>query len=269
MRAAIEQRRKEKRGLPGSACISREPSLLFPMWRKPRPRWSGAESRCVARLRTEPINQVAKATTEMERSGIEVRCTIAAFYSARTRTSSFCRAFPSCFFFPASTRFRETGGSRGIETIPLCRKSSRLLLGMRLTASPSVTVLIMVSTRAVRMISGWIPCRSNSFIQQWYTLVYGCMRMKGSSAIWLRAMPGWSLRSVAGCRQGRTATSSSRARKYVWKFSSCTSSSRTMTRSYFPYFMPSRSSCSSASSRMIRAFGWRSRKDFRRAVRPY
>ena len=44
---------------------------------KPRPRWSGAESRCVARLRTKPIKQVAKATTEMEQSGIEVRCTIA------------------------------------------------------------------------------------------------------------------------------------------------------------------------------------------------
>ena len=48
------------------------------MWRKPRPRWSEAESRCVAQLRPEPRAHVAKATTEMERSEIEVRCTIAA-----------------------------------------------------------------------------------------------------------------------------------------------------------------------------------------------
>ena len=47
------------------------------MWRKPRPRWSEAESRCAAQLRTILSDYVAKATTEMEQSGIEVRCPIA------------------------------------------------------------------------------------------------------------------------------------------------------------------------------------------------
>ena len=47
------------------------------MWRKPRPRWSEAESRCAAQLRTIPSDYVAKAMTEMEQSGIEVRCPIA------------------------------------------------------------------------------------------------------------------------------------------------------------------------------------------------
>ena len=43
------------------------------MWRKPRPRWSEAESRCAAQLRMIPSDYVAKAMTEMEQSGIEVR----------------------------------------------------------------------------------------------------------------------------------------------------------------------------------------------------
>ena len=54
------------------------------MWRKTRPRWSEAESRCAAQLRTASTVHAAKATTEMEQSGIEVRCPIAdGFDSAR------------------------------------------------------------------------------------------------------------------------------------------------------------------------------------------